>query len=913
MKSDLTVNSNRKAFDTLRLWIGLIAACLFLVSSLRAQMQPLPQDEGAIGLAFALRNLPVVGSFLHTTAHPDDEDNPLFVMLGKGRGLRTGLLTFTRGDGGQNEIGPELFQALGIIRTGELMSMHRYDGAEQFFTRAYEFGYSFSVEETFEKWGKEEILADAVRVIRLFRPQVIVTLPRKGTGGGQHHMASALLTAEAFRAAADPNRFPEQIREGLYPWQAKKIYERTNWGGSPSQSETDSHSIVEMETGIFDPLYGKTFFEVGMTGRTMHRCQGMSQVVPVAGPYHSSYKLVDSVIDVNPKETDLFDGVNTSLFAIEDQAAAEKNRLPELHSRLEEIQASIDRAVASFDVVYPEKTVPALSQGLESVRQLRQTVISSSLSAAVKHQIAFLLDRKEEDFLNALRLAHQVKIEAIADDGTVTPGQTFALQTTISNGSSVPLSVSNLEIRVPEGWSVNEENKGGFTIAPRSVVVRRFAVSVAADAPLTRPYWTRKDTTRDRYDVLEPESRNKHWSDAPVVAALRYDAGETEAETLQTAQFRYAGPWVGGEQRHEVMVVPLVSLRVHPEISMIPLRLAEEGREIRVTALHHGKSPVTGRIEFELPSGWSIEPSSAEISFQREGQSVTRKFHLKPPAGVSGSTVTVSAMAHFHNKTYREGHQVIDYDHIQRRLLYHPAEITVKTVDVDMPPGIQVAYVMGVGDQVPEALSQLGFNYVLLNEDDLAFEELGRFDVIMTGVRAFLNREDLRANNRRLLDWVEKGGVLIVQYNKFEFNEVGIGPDGRRLMKDSPYAPFPAQVGRGRVTDENAPVVVSNPQHPVFQSPNLITEQDWEDWVQERGLYFLGKKDERYRDLVSIRDPFPYNSGVKLGALVEAEYGRGRWIYVGLGLWRQLPAGVPGAYRILANLLSLSTSKTEHP
>ena len=351
------------------------------------------------------------------------------------------------------------------------------------------------------------------------------------------------------------------------------------------------------------------------------------------------------------------------------------------------------------------------------------------------------------------------------------------------------------------------------------------------------------------------------------------------------------------------MVVPAVSLTAHPGINIIPLDQASQGREVRVIALNNHPEPHSGRIELEVPPGWEVVPREVQVSFTHDAQSVTTKFLVTAPAHIATGEFEFRAVGYFQGQTYQQGYQVIDYHHIQRRLWYTPSTIQVKTLDVKVRSDLSIAYIMGVADRVPEALQQLGVDFKFLSEDDLAFGDLQQYDVIVTGVRAYLNREDLKAYNSRLLDWVKEGGTMIVQYNKYEFNEVVEGPDGRRQMRDSPYAPYPAQVGNGRVTDENAPI--EQVDHPVFNTPNRITASDWENWVQERGLYFMGKKDSSYRDLILTHDTFAYNQGIKLGSLVEAEYGQGRWIYVGLGLWRQLPAGVPGAYRILANLLSL--------
>ncbi|MFB3060179.1 MAG: NEW3 domain-containing protein, partial [Candidatus Binatia bacterium] len=880
--------------------LALVHASLW-VTPLTAQLAPVAYDEGSLGLAFALRKLPTTGSFLMITAHPDDEDNPLFVMLSRGRGHRTGLLSLTRGGGGQNEIGSELFEALGILRTEELMSMHRYDKASQFFSRAYDFGYSFDVEETLEKWGREEILKDVVRVIRRFRPEVITTLPRTGTGGGQHHQAAGLIAVEAFRAAADPTRFPEQIAEGLRTWQAKKIYERYRWGGSGTSTDDDPSQILKMQTGLFDPLLGKTYFQVGMEERAYHQCQGMGQLIPLPGARSSEWMKVDAVMDTNSPETDLFDGIDTTLFAIEAYTQG-RREAPVIRGDLQAIQGHIDAALAAYHPEFPHRSAPPLANGLAALRDLARKVAASALDESSKFQILFLLDHKEEDFVEALRLANQLTLEVLVDDGMVVPGQQFELVATLANGGPDPIDVQAIHIDAPLNWLIESTEKTLGQIPPEAVVIHSFKLTVPPGAELTQPYW-RRNPNLDRYEVLKQKDVTEPWSSPVVGVRVVYESNGTESTLQSAARYRYEGPWVGGEQRHELMVVPAVSVTAHPEITIIPLDQASQGREVRVIALNNNPEPHSGRIELEVPPGWEVVPQEAPVSFTHEGQSITTKFRVTAPPHISPGDFEIRAVGYFQGQTYQQGYQVIDYHHIQRRLWYTPSTIQVKTLDVKVRSDLSIAYIMGVGDRVPEALQQLGVDFKFLSEDDLAFGDLQQYDVIVTGVRAYLNREDLKAYNSRLLDWVKEGGTMIVQYNKYEFNEVVEGPDGRRQMKDSPYAPYPAQVGSGRVTDENAPI--EEVAHPVFNTPNRITARDWENWVQERGLYFMGKKDSSYRDLILTRDTFAYNQGIKLGSLVETEYGQGRWLYVGLGLWRQLPAGVPGAYRILANLLSL--------
>ena len=885
--------------------VGTALFLSLLISSALAQGPRL--DQGATGLALALRRLPATGSLLHITAHPDDEDNPLLVMMRRGQGFRTGLLTLTRGDGGQNEIGPELFQALGIIRSGELMSMHRFDDARQFFTRAYEFGYSFSVEETLERWGEEEILEDMVRVIRTFRPQVVLSLPRGGTGGGQHHQASALLAEKAFHAAADSTRFSHQLQEGLRPWKAAKLYERFRWQGPGEASAERPPRVVEVSTGAYDPVLGRTFAQLGNESRSMHKCQGMAQLQVAPGEHSSLWNPVSfHVVAGTEGEADLFEGIDTSLMALTHLAKTDLADLPFVVPSIHQIQLAIRQAREAFDPRDPGLTTPFVAEGLRRVRLLRQQFSAAGLADEYEYEIFFLLKRKEEDFVHALNLANQLTLEATVDDGRVTPGQELELTVVLFNGGSHPIVVEGWEMMTSGRWQIEYPGNSdfdNFELGAGEVRTFKIGVRVSADAEVTEPYWSGPMEDADRYRI-QGKDASLPWGRPELAVRVEYKSFGEEGHLGAPAEYRYAGPWVGGEQRHDLMVVPRISLSVEPEISVLPLSAAEEGRELRVQVTHNGNQAAAGEVALEAPRGWKIVPPFHSLKFGREEESIAITFTIYPPENLREGTFEIQAVAGFGGQSFGRGFQVIDYHHIQRRHLYRSARVRLQALPVEIDPGVKVGYIVGVGDYVPEALGQLGVDFELLGPEQLSSSDLDRFDTIVTGVRAYLNREDLKAYNNRLLEWVQRGGTLIVQYNKFEFN--GSRSSGEvQGFSDSPFAPFPAVVGRGRVTDENAPIRVVVPDHPLFRRPNSIGEEDWQGWVQERGLYFLGRKDARYRDLVATEDPFPFNAGEKLGSLVEARYGKGRWIYVGLGLWRQLPAGVPGSYRLLANLVSL--------
>ncbi len=415
---------------------------------------------------------------------------------------------------------------------------------------------------------------------------------------------------------------------------------------------------------------------------------------------------------------------------------------------------------------------------------------------------------------------------------------------------------------------------------------------VGPNAEYDRPYWKREDPSIDRFTLIEPRYFGLPFPPPSVVSTIAFRSGGVDVRISKTVQHRYAGRWVGGEKQKQVSVLPKISVSIAPEVVVFPIGADDRRRPVSVTARYEAAEPARGTLRLEAPPGFSVEPSEAELSFERENQAVTVRFHLTPEGSMDSGTYRVHAVALLGGEEFRESVSPIEYHHIQTRYLFQPAEARVEALDVQVARS-RVGFIDGVGDEVPTAIRQLGAELDFLDEDNLAEGDLSRYDVIVTGVRAYLNRQDLRAYNRRLLDYVAEGGTLVVQYNKMEFN-------------DAQWGPYAKKVSNNRVTVEETPIQILAPDHPLFNAPNRITTDDWGGWVQERGLYFLAEEgDPRYQELLAAEDPWEYNRGVKKGMLVEARYGKGRWIYVGLGLFRQLPAGVPSAYKLLANLLSL--------
>jgi LmbE family N-acetylglucosaminyl deacetylase len=927
-------------------------------------------SSGHIALGLALRKLSVSGTFLQAPAHPDDETNALFTYFGYGKGLRVIDVQNNRGDGGQNEIGPELFRDIAVLRTSELLSAHRIDGAEQYFTRAIDYGYSFDPEEVIQKWGRKDIVGDYVRLWRTLRPDVIITMNIQGRGGDRAHEATTVLVRESFRAAGDPNMYPEQLKEGLHVWQPKKLYfsgapvAPAQPGAAPAAGGANANAgggrggrrggggnaatanLTPVPVDAYDELLGRTYSEIASDAHSSHKCQGVGglggggrggpggqagagrggttarggaaataengrgeanppngrgEASPVAGGFTPfgggrGYTLVDTTLQgqMGKKETGVFEGINTSLTSIAQYAP---NPPAALTDGLAKILADATAAQKAFADGNDAGTAAPIEAGLTAVRTLRSQLGTMGLSEDARYEVDYRLKWKEREYEDAVLAAHDITFDALSDDGLVIAGQPVQLTLTAVNhgGSDVDVTgVSIAGLDSPASCNLGAAKKDAtFTCSA--------SAHIPKDAKLTTPYfhdnyW--KHSENQAIQIFDPNVPfGIPFAPSPFQVTFHIKAGDVEVTKELPIEYRYVKDIYFGDKRMELNVVPDFSVRITPTLAVFPVAAAAKpaDREIHVSVTNGTKGAAKTTVSLELPAGWKSSPASIPVNFSHEDESLSARFSVTAPAQAKVGDYDLKAVVTADvtgGEKFSEGYQDIEYPHVQRRQVIKPAEIALKVVDVKLAPGLNVGYIEGVGDQVPQAIQQLGAKMSFIDQDELAWGDLSKHDVIVTGVRAYERRADLRAYNRRLLDFVERGGTVIVQYNKMEFNR-------------EEYGPYPAKVSGNRVCDENVPVKVMVPNDPVFSFPNKIGPAAWANWVQERGLYFIGDKDPKYIDLVSMVDSFKDNPGEKLGSLVEARYGKGRWLYLGLGLWRQLPAGTTGAYQLLANLLSL--------
>lgn len=888
------------------LFVFIVAVPVLRIRAQNRETYPLvSKQSGHTALGLALRKLNVSGTFMQIAAHPDDEHNALFALYGFGMGLRAVDVQCNRGEGGQNEIGPELFHDIGVLRTSELLTAHRIDGAEQYFTRAIDYGYSFDPQEVIDKWGRKDIVGDFVRLIRTIRPDVVLTMNIQGRGGDRAHEATTILSREAYRAAGDPSQYPDQIREGLRPWQAKKLYFTAQFGrggrGGPPQPPPPNLKLVHPDTGEYDALLGRTYAEIGNDARTSHKCQGTSGLPPLPGVTGgrggfgpAGYQLVDSTIsgEMDRNETSMYDNIDISLASIVHYAGA--NPPEGLKSGMAAIVDAARKAQSAFDSGNDAGVAAPVEAGLTAVRNLRAQLGSLGLSDDARYEIDFRLKIKEADYENAVIAAHGLTFDAVADDGLVVAGQPVKLTILAQNRGAGEVTVEDIAISGFDGGSC----KPG-SIATNAAYTCTSEAHVPNTAKLTAPYfhdnyW--KHPENQAINEFDPDVQfGVPFRPSPFRVTFHVKAGSVDIAKDLPVEFRYVRDIYNGDKRMELAVVPAFSVRATPPLAVIPASSKAVEREVHVSITNSNKGAAQATVSLELPQGWKSSPASVPVKFAHEDESLSARFAITAPAGVKTGEYTLRAVVASGDQKFSNGYQEIEYPHVARRQVIKPAEIALKVIDVKTVPNLTVGYIVGVGDQVPPAIEQLGAKVSFIEQDELAWGDLSRYDVIVTGVRAYERRADLRAYNHRLLDYAERGGTVIVQYNKMEFNQ-------------AQYGPYPAKVSGNRVSDETVPVKVLAPADPVFNFPNKIGPSAWANWVQERGLYFLGDKDSKYIDLVAMTDSFKDNPGEKLGSLVEARTGKGRWIYLGLGLWRQLPAGTDGAYQLLANLISLSKS-----
>jgi len=874
--------------------IGALAFGCVTPAILSAQQIVPPSTGGIAAIDRALSHAATNKRLLIIAAHPDDESNELLTLLSRGLGVDAAYLSLSRGEGGQNLIGTELGEGLGLVRSGELLAARAVDGAHQYFTRDYDFGFSKSLAETDQFWPRDTSLADAARIVRRFRPQVIVAV-FSGTardGHGQHQQSGVVA-----------RRIFEMFRDSA--WGPRRLYRSAFF-----DTAATTH---RMASGSLEPVEGRSFVQLAVQSRSQHRSQDMGGIQRL-GPGLVRLQLIATAdgpipVGVRPADDGLFGGIDTTLPA-----------------NLQRYRALVDSARAML--------------GPRSLGRV-QVLLAAALAELRRNGSAAFRARKEPMVEEALAAAAGIVVDPAADDGFVVAGQPLQVALSIWSAAGAAVRVGSVVMETPPGWTVGPGRLpqagqgGGGAISAVSDApgfeVRRFALTPPPDAAITEPYFLQRPRLGAQYDwSTAPDSlRGEAFDPPPLMARVTFDVGGINLTLRREVTWRYADQ-ARGEIRRPVFVVPAIGVSVSPEVLVWPVQPAA-ARTLTVELAHNVRGTTSGEVRLELPGDWP-EVASQRFTIQGEETRRTFTFTVSAPAGLAPGSYEIHAVATANGARFDRGTVLVDYPHIRPVQYVTSATVRVAAAALALPELRHVGYVRGASDLVPEALATIGVPVTVLTPLDLERADLSQYDVIVVGSRAYETEPALVANNTRLLDYARAGGRVIVQYQQYQFVRGN-------------FAPFPLTIDQphDRVTDEGAPVRILDPANPMFTTPNAIGPRDWDGWIQERGLYFAHTWDPAYRPLLSMGDPplsaaasannamelaardslqrggsFPALDAARRGAvtasgprddlqggLLVAHLGRGLYVYTGLSFFRELPAGVPGAYRLFANLLGL--------
>jgi len=824
---------------------AMVAILAVAKSAIATDTPPLlsPDQMSASEIQLALEKLSVLGRVLYIAAHPDDENTNLMAFWANGSLYDAAYLSVTRGDGGQNILGPELGERLGVIRTEELLGARRIDHARQFFTRALDFGFSKTADETLRIWDHDKVLSDVVWIIRNFRPDVIVTRfsPEDQKTHG-HHTASAILAQEAFSAAADPNRFPEQLGF-VKPWQATRLV----WNTSPffftnRNLPFDPTGLTVLEAGGYNPLLGKSYTEIAAASISMHKSQGVGGL-----PRRGSRKEYFKPLKGQPMTSSLFEGVDTSWSRV-------ANSKP--------IATEIRQIISKFDPAEPAASVPDLLK----LRQAMSGIEDESWTA-----------EKKADLDRVIAACLGLHVETSTATETFTPGQTAAIKLEAINRSNIPVTLQ--EVRFPHS---GESNKIDATLPSNELVTKDLSSKIPDDAPYSQPYWLRKPASLGTFTVDDQKLIGLPENPPALPVEIVLQVNGQALRYIVDTQYRSVDA-VAGEPPRRLVIAPPVFVNVLDSVFVFPTNQPKPV-SLRVTA---ATGAAKGELTLAAPQEWQVSPASIRVDLKAANAEMMATFSVKPPD--QNSEGTLRAIASIDGRDYSLGRVRISYPHIGVQTLMPPAEAKLVRADI-RKKGDRIGYIPGAGDDVPESLRQIGYSVKMLSESEITAKNLAQFSAVVFGIRAFNTQDRISNWLPEIFDYVKSGGLAIAQYNTLAD------------LKTNQFGPYPLEISRDRVTDENAPVRVLAPNNPLMNVPNKITPKDFDRWVQERGLYFPNKWDPAWTPILSCNDA---NEKPLDGGLLVAKSGKGFFIYTSYSWFRQLPAGVPGAYRLFANMLSL--------
>lgn len=803
-------------------------------------------QPSASQLKLKLKKLNFLGSVLYVAAHPDDENTRVIAYFGNERLAATAYLSMTRGDGGQNLIGPEIRDQLGLIRTQELLSARRIDGGQQFFTRANDFGYSKTVDETFSIWGKNEILSDVVRVYRQYQPDVVLTrFPPNERAGHGHHTASAVLAQEAFELSALPTAFPDQLKT-LSPWQPKRVYINTGRFFNNEINE-NTPGVTTLNVGGYNALLGQSYAEIAATSRTQHKSQGFGSQGR-RGDAQEFFELTKG----EPGTKDIFDGVNTTW------------------SRLrggEKIQPLVEKAIKEFDEENPAASIPQLLLIRKAISALESSVWRDRKLAETEQLIQFCLG---------------LFAEVTSDNYWVSPGERVISSFEIINRSATDVLIEN--IQAPD---LAFDSTFSTVLKNNVSLLFKSTKQLWVDKAYSDPYWLREPHSQGMFTVNDQQRIGTPENGPAVPINFTFSIGGERLSMTVPLVYKWTDP-VKGEQYRPFEVVPPVLVKLPEHVIVFGM---DRFREVQLVVKATSDTDYSGILKLTLPPGWQSEPASISFSLTTRDEEQTKTFKVYPSKAEETSTMKV--MAEVSGKIYDLDVHTIQYDHIPIQTLLPKAEAKLVRINLKKEGGV-VGYINGAGDDIPSALRTMGYEVWEMKDEEVTVENLKRVDAVVLGIRALNTNERIGFMMKDLLNYVQQGGTLVMQYN------VNNG------LKTDRFSPYPLALSRDRVTDENAEVRILKPDHPLLNYPNKISANDFNGWEQERGLYFPNKWDENFEALLSMNDP---GENTMEGGLLVAKYGSGYYVYTGLSFFRELPEGVPGAFKLFANMVSLGKPK----
>ena len=823
----------------------ILLVCMPFIASAQATA------PNAAELFHEIKKLNVLGNALYLAAHPDDENQRIISYLSNERGMHTTYLSLTRGDGGQNLIGTEIRELLGVIRTQELLSARSIDGGHQRFTRAVDFGYSKHPDETFSIWQKDAVMSDLIYAIRELKPDVIIHRfdhRSPGTTHG-HHTGSAMLGMEAFDMAGDPSMYPEHLDE-VSIWQPKRNFFNTSWwfyGSREKFAAADKTNLYKVDIGTYYPLLGKSNNEIAYAARSMHRCQGFGAILP-RGSTDEWLEFLDG--DSPTSKDDPLSGLDLSWSRVEGG---------------DQIAQQVSTLIDQYDFNRPDASVPGLVELHQAVGQIKNE---------------FWKERKQAQIQSIIIDALGLYVEARADRYYCTPGSMLSIELESTNRSSIPVSLSHVS-------GVGIDTMTTSILTPNAETIHSWEVSISNNADYSGSFWLRQKGDLGLYRVDDMKMRIMPEGDPAFSLDVRLNVEGVDFDLTVPVVYRWRDPAVG-ELYRPVEIIPAVSVTFAEEVIILS---DNEPKAIDII-VEAGDGDIAPVVTLDLGEGWKIEPAELRVPLSVAGEKQTIRFMVTPPDGAADIQAQVSAS--WNDDLYSKSMYTLSYDHIKTQTVLMPAQARLVRLDIQTV-GERIGYVMGAGDKVPEALRSIGYTVDLLSPEQLNAGDLASYDAVLVGVRAFNTIQAMKYKNSELWKYVENGGRVIVQYNT-----------RHRLVTDE-VGPYPIKLSRDRVTDEFAQVDAIDPNHRILNYPNKLNASDWENWVQERGLYFPSEWDDAYTPILRMSDP--EMSQPTEGSLLVASYGKGTYIYTGLSLFRELPAGVPGAYRLLANLIAANNKK----